>query len=318
MLTINNSYLNNRYNLNLFVNNPNKVSDIEIIYNKKINKNIDNVYISIVIPIHNQEYIIRDNIISILECTTEYNYEIIIILDSCDDKTENIILELLTNTDNLIKYGLLQNIIILKSNIPLFETAADNLGFICSSGKYILEIQADMKMTEIGYNTKIIKPFLKDENIIGISGRCCHNFKWQDKTKGKGKLGNLVEKNIEDISNILSNKYYIYETCNRGPLLLDKTKLEQLKYLDEKNYFLDNSEHDLFARAYSQFKYTCGYVPINYYSPLDNGSTRKPKNTINNEYYSFLKKYTNNSNNGFLKEYLNSFKDERKILEYDL
>ena len=68
--------------------------------------------------------------------------------------------------------------------------------------------------------------------------------------------------------------FYTFESCNRGPLLLDKEKVEKLGYLDENNYFLDNSEHDLMLRAYLKYKYICGYIPINFNSPLKDGSTR--------------------------------------------
>jgi hypothetical protein len=69
--------------------------------------------------------------------------------------------------------------------------------------------------------------------------------------------------------------FYVYETCNRGPLLLDRKKLEELDYLDEENYFLDDSDHDLMARAFLYKNYICGHVPIDYNSPMEDGSTRR-------------------------------------------
>ena len=293
--------INERYNKNMFINNPNFNSNIKIVLNKNniINKNNENTFFSIVIPIHNQESIINKNILSILNNTSEKTFELILILDSCSDNSEINLLNLLQNNFIFEKYILLTKILILKSEIPLFETSADNLGFYCSQGEYILEIQADMEMTDYGYNMKLLKPFLNNDRIIGISGRCCHNFQC---TNGIGKLGMDVLKKIADLPNIDINSYYIGETCNRGPLLLNHTKLKELGYLDEVNYFLDNSDHDLFARAFLQKKWICGYVPIDFISLLENGTTRKQRNEINQKYYNIKKQLTKNGENGFLKK----------------
>ncbi len=53
--------INERYNKNIFINNPNFNSDIKIIFNKS--KDNLNTFFSIVMPIHNQESIINKNIL---------------------------------------------------------------------------------------------------------------------------------------------------------------------------------------------------------------------------------------------------------------
>jgi len=183
------------------------------------------------------------------------------ILDCCSDNTEIFLTNFIDSLDKCDRENksLLTNILILKSETPLFETTSDNLGFFCSRGKYIIEIQADMKMTDYGYNIKLLKPFTINDDIISISGRfCCEQKTWI----GIGKSGKLIETETKDIPSIDMNRYYIGETCNRGPLVLDNNKLRELKYLDEVNYFLDDSDHDLFARAYVEKKWRCGYVPL--------------------------------------------------------
>jgi glycosyltransferase involved in cell wall biosynthesis len=304
-----NQILNNRYNTTNFVNNPKYDHDIEILINKTFLN--EKPFFSIVTPVYNQENIIVQNFKSILDNTTEKYYEIIYILDSCSDNTETNLINFINNM-NVEEYPLLIKILIIKSNIPLFETSADNLGFICSDGEYLLEIQADMTMTQPGYNMKLLKPFTLNENIIGISGRCCHSF---DETNGIGKLGLDITKQL--LPHIDQNAYYIGETCNRGPLLLHNSKLKELGYLDEVNYFLDNSDHDLFARAYFLKNWICGYVPIEFSSPLENGSTRKPRDHTNEKYYRIRMDSTQNGMNGFLKKFL--FKNKtRDIVKYSL
>jgi hypothetical protein len=153
-----------------------------------------------------------------------------------------------------------------------------------------------MEMTEKGYNMKLLQPFLQIDNVIGVSGRCCVNI---SQSLGVGKMGYDILKPISDT--IDKNLFYIYDTCNRGPLLFDRKKIEELGYLDEKHYFLDNSDHDLFARAYHFKQWICGYIPIEFVSPIENGSTRKQRDMVNEKWFQHKKKTCNG--NGFLKEY---------------
>lgn len=279
-----------------------------MIYSKIFNAS-NNIDYSIIVPIYNQEDCIVENITSIINNTIN-NFELILIIDYCFDKTEKNIIEFFTiyenKNDNFIKITIYKN-----KDKPLFETKCDNIGFKASTGKYCLEIQADMKMTEYGYNIHLTKPFLLYDNIIAVSGRCAHNL--YDHSIGIGKLGTNIEKSINELK-IDKNKFYVYETCNRGPLLIDRKKLEELNLLDEDEYFLDNSDHDLMARAYLYKKYICGYVPIDFYAPLYLGSTR------NNNTYGYCKEYITNNNEKAimqnkcnsklgLKKYINNWKN---------
>jgi hypothetical protein len=60
--------------------------------------------------------------------------------------------------------------------------------------------------------------------------------------------------------------------------------LEQLNYLDEKNFYQDNSDHDIIFRAYFYKNLISGYVPINFTAPLNDGTTRKKSNNITAKY----------------------------------
>jgi len=288
-------FVNNRYKTNAFINDPTFDSDIRIVENRQILS--ETPYFSIVLPIYNQENIIQQTLNHILNNTTMKKYELILILDSCSDNSETKVVEII-NTINFHVHILITNIVVLKSETPLFETSADNLGFYCAKGEFILEIQADMDILDYGYNMKMLQPFLLDKTVIGVSGRCCHN--WQQ-TELVGKFGTYIQEKLSDLPNISKNVYYIGETCNRGPLMLDMKKLKELKFLDEVNYFLDDSDHDLFARAYYFKKYTCCYVPIDVISILTNGSTRKERDELNDRAYYTKKTLTKDGVGGFLK-----------------
>lgn len=241
----------------------------EYIYN-----NHDNITYSVIIPIYNQEKIVEKNIKSIISHTGG-SFEIIIILDFCNDKTEEILINFFDNYNN--NNNLFHSVKIFKQpNSPIFEASCDNIGFINSKGKFCLEIQADMEMNMKDYNLYLSKPFNLLPNVFAVSGRCTHNL---FRNGGIGKLGTDIEKSIEEL-NLSPNNFYVHETCNRGPLLFDKRKLIELNYLDEKNYHLDNSDHDIMARAYLQYNYICGYVPINFLAPLCDGTTRNTEKDI--------------------------------------
>lgn len=291
--------INNRYNDKVFINEPIPFdinSKIEILINKKYQDNTP--LFSIVTPIHNQERIIIRNILSFINNIKDKIFEIILIIDACSDNTKKLICDFF---ESFPGNELLAKVLVLESKIPLFETSADNLGFYCSRGDYIIEIQSDMEIIEFGFNMKMLKPFQKFDNVIAVSGRCCC-----DLTIVQNKGGNIIDRlNYKEAYKFIDKEsFYIAETCNRGPLMLDRKKLTELQYLDEKNYFLDNSDHDLFVRAYIQKGYICGHISIDFNAPFEDGSTRKPRNELNQKVYNYKKETC--ERNGFL-EYF--FKD---------
>lgn len=283
---------NERYSTGVFINKPTDGPSIEVVLNKTF---IDKVpFVSVVIPIYNQEEIIERNLRSMLETITETPYEMILIVDSCSDKTEEKVLGMF---GGMGLPDLLTNVVVMRSTTPLFETAADNLGFLCSRGEYIMEIQADMQMTERGFNVALLRPFFRIGDLIAVSGRSCHGLTYAG---GIGKMGVAVEGPLD--SQLKRDHMYISETCNRGPIILRRKMVEELGYLDEVNYFLNYSEHDLFTRARIIKSWFCGYVPMEFVSPCSDGSTRKLRDPVNEAV--FLAKSATCERKGFLNYWL--------------
>ena len=263
---------NERYSAGVFINKPADGPSIEVLFHR-VYKDVVPL-ISVVIPIYNQEAIIERNLRSVLNTITETSYEMILILDSCSDASEDKVLGIFMDGG---LPELLTNVVVMRSLAPLFETAADNLGFLCSRGEYILEIQADMLMVERGFNMMLLRPFLKlNEPLIAVSGRCCHGLTYSG---GVGKMGAAVEAPLD--AHLDRAVLYVGETCNRGPIILRRKMVEELGYLDEINYFLDYSEHDLFTRARILKSWLCGYAPMEFISPCSDGSTRKARDPVN-------------------------------------
>ena len=248
------------------------------------------------------------------------DFELIMIFDSCDDNSEKLITDLFNDND-FSEYGL-KRIILINQPSPIFETSCDNIGFRLSKGKYLLEIQADMRIITFGFNFLLSKPLRLWDDVISVSGRCTHQIISQNGQigwgGGVGKMGEKVEKPVDlDFNNM--NKFFILDTCNRGPLMFLKSKLEEMGFLDEQNFVLGEDEHDLNLRSKYMKNWVCGYVPVEYYSPIKWGTTRKEQNPDNKDYFN---KRKSRSNGGFLFNIGNhtpsqlEVRDLNKILNY--
>ena len=165
------------------------------------------------------------------------HYEIITILDNCTDNSKKHLLD-------RIEIGPipenLSSITVFENQAGMFETSADNLGFTKARGEILIEIQADMEILTTGYNLNLAYPLKIYSDLIAVSGRCCHSV-------------------------------------NRGPLAIAKEKIAKLGYLDEFHYCLGEDDHDLFLRAWKEKNWRTGFMPIEFHSPLDRGSTRRPR-----------------------------------------
>jgi len=233
---------------------------------------------SIVIPIFNQESIIYENLMRVLQLTAG-TYEMILILDGCTDGSRDKILQWLTTTRLPPTLYLVR---VIESRSEMFETSCDNLGFVLSRGTYIIEIQCDMRIQQRDYNIYLTTPLEIYSDMIAVSGRCCHDINYVTPGFIVGKYGHALTHDVP-----LDNHVYLSHTVNRGPIAFRKTMLKTLGYLDEANYVLGDDDHDLFARAWCQYKWRTGFVPIEYESPLDWGSSRKPKS---DEIVSYIKR----------------------------
>jgi glycosyltransferase involved in cell wall biosynthesis len=303
----------NYYNGNILINNPKPIfgqTDPVLSYYYSNNKGVE---YSVIIPVHNQELIIKDNLLSIINNMVG-DFEIIMIFDSCQDNSESISIEFFKNNN----FSGLNRVILISQSTPIFETSCDNIGFRLANGKYLLEIQSDIRIITFGFNFILSKPFRISQDVLAVSGRCAHQnalsgyldyttdfFYYKSATSelrpkrkivAVGKFGNAVESSLSiEFKNM--NKFFILDTCNRGPLMFLKEKIEQLGFLDEQNFVLGDDEHDLIMRAKCQKNWVSGYVPIEFLSPLNWGTSRKIKNIENEEY---LKNRMQRSNGGFL------------------
>jgi len=242
-------------------------------------------------PIHDQESIIQTVLSSVVH-TTVGTYELLCILDGCRDNTKERVLDWI---NNIQLPSTCVRIHIMETPFDIFETSCDNLGFNLSRGTYIIEVQADMKIITFGYNLILATPMEVYSDILGVSGRCCHSLNGLTAGREFGKTSSKVES--PHPGSFHNNIVYMSHTANRGPLALRKSMLEDMGYLDEKHYVLGDDDHDLFTRAWVQRKWRSAFVPIEVYSPLEWGSTRKP---MNPDVKAYLMKRKSKESEGFL------------------
>lgn len=140
-----------------------------------LNENSNSVLptISFVIPVFNQASVISKNLKSVIN-NTELLAEIIIINDASEDDSEEAILNFIEDAK-----AFPQNIIsvhLYSFRKSRFETYCDHFGIMNAKGRYIIEIQADMEITEPAFDKKMVDGIESDHRIFMASGRGIMDF----------------------------------------------------------------------------------------------------------------------------------------------
>lgn len=280
--------------------------------------------ITFVVPVHNQGKIVRDNLQSIQDCATT-PHEFVIINDASVDDTAQ---EILTWIDQASGGVLTAGITYVESKDDIFETVCDSVGIELASCEFIVEIQADMKLNDNGFDRLMVNALQQNEDIFAVSGRGIHPLSdvvsnrtsRRDITKHKfwsglrrlvslsrgkavykpnpsvfkvfgeeGRLGEHINKPL--VAATESRYLYVGGTVMRGPLAFRKSEFVALGGFDLDRFFLGNDDHDLLARAAGTLKKTGAYLPIDFDSPTNLGSTRQVRVVAKEKRYRELKRH---------------------------
>ena len=98
---------------------------------------------SIILTVHNKEFLIKEVVEELLYYTTGH-FELIFVIDGCSDRSYPIIHDVMSipaNRGHNHSYIFADNI---------FETKANNLGLIQARGQYSIIVQDDMIVKEHG------------------------------------------------------------------------------------------------------------------------------------------------------------------------
>jgi glycosyltransferase involved in cell wall biosynthesis len=247
---------------------------------------------SIVLTVHNKDWMIKDVMDSVYNHTVG-EYELIIILDGCSDRSEEIVL---SNLKDNTKIFYAENV---------FETKANNIGLKQSQGDKVIIVQDDMIINEYSWNKNLSKPFVFDD-VFAVTAKTAHNWELND---------SLIVLDVDHAnqSNTDRDTFAIRSCVNRGPLMIDHNVLSDLNYLDEIYSPQVMDDHDLCFRAYLEYGKRCGYYFIDFTSEDSWGSTRKDGVTapwFDDTYFKNKKTFYDR----FFKEInTNKIKENRKI-----
>lgn len=230
---------------------------------------------SIILTIHNKEVLARQVVTAILQNASPAVRELIIIFDGCTDRSEEYAMAAISGQSRDIK-------VIIEYAPDVFETRANNIGLKKSTCDYSLLIQDDMVMQEPDFDLRLLKPLVSFSDCFAASGRAAHNdiIALAKRHKLKDYLTSRRETVIfTDLigreNNLGRNVFGVRDVVNRGPLMLDNMRLEQLNYLDDAFAPYIYDDHDVCLRAFRQFGWVCGSYVIDYQSENEWGSTRQ-------------------------------------------
>lgn len=227
---------------------------------------------SIILTVHNKEWLIGNVIDSIFN-TTVGNYELLIVIDGCTDNTESVVLEILKNKNINYKLFFAPNV---------FETKANNIGLKNASGDKVIIVQDDMIIKENGWNKRMQKPFDVFDDVFAVTSRTAHDWEFNPNTQHLGMKENLddcwcdicIHTNHADRTNISRDTFAVRSSVNRGPLMINREDLKKLNYLDEEFSPQDMDDHDLMYRMHKELGKVCGCYWIDYESKDEWGGTR--------------------------------------------
>jgi glycosyltransferase involved in cell wall biosynthesis len=262
-------------------------------------KKKEEIKLTVIIPIFNKEEIIQEIIINLIESII-IEAEYILIDDASEDKSFDKVKEIILNK-NL-------NAVVVKNKIQLYETMCDNIGIILGKGEYIMEVQSDQYIKDVGFDARMIKN-LEKNNFSSISGRGGHA--WINLLDPKERIYNIIMKSHDikllfekyssvglsgkklfdknNIDNKIKEEVYEVDTNMRGPWLTKRKYFEEYGLFDTEKFFLGFDEHEFNLRL-NKYGFKSGYIPVKVYSEEKEGSTRIKRTGINQEMYIKYKK----------------------------
>lgn len=228
---------------------------------------------SIILTVHNKEWLI-DKVIEGIVSNTTGHYELIIVIDGCTDNSERVI------RDSLLECSVNYQFIHAPN---VFETTANNLGMRSAKGDKVIIVQDDMIILEDGWNLRMEKPFEIFDDVFAVTARCAHNWIFNSNTQHLGMkedLDNCWCDIIDHVDHAERNQglprdvFAVRCSVNRGPLMINHSDLKKLNYLDETFAPQDMDDHDLCYRAYKELGKVVGAYWIDYQSEDSWGGTR--------------------------------------------
>lgn len=158
--------------------------------------------------------------------------------------------------------GSLRRAVLVDQSTAIYETASNNRGAILAEGQFLIVMQDDWVMTQIGWNVHMSLPARLYDDVFGISGNCAHG--WSGFPGDKvGRCGNSErDRPLSPELVAKSDTFFVRPTGNRGPILYNASKFRQMGYLNELQYLMDADDHAFHISAVRSQGWVSGYVPL--------------------------------------------------------
>jgi hypothetical protein len=172
-------------------------------------------------------------------------------------------------------------------NLPVYETACDNLGFTLAETEIIVEVQADIQIREPSFDALLWAPapfsrrpppgrWVTHLPPSSASGGPIRSLFRRWSRESVGLCGKAIE--TPEIIESFRGQMYRCETVNRGPWVVFKTDLERHGYLDERHFFQGNDDHDYHRRLFGAEGRRLSTLP-SLYAVVRRGAVHEPAST---------------------------------------
>lgn len=259
--------------------------------------------VAFVVPVHDQAERISTVLDSIL-ATSVLPHELVVVLDDCTDGSEEIVTAWARSQRGVA-------ITLVTARDAIFETLCDAVGIAVTTAPFVIEVQADMIIDEPGFDRLLVGALREHQDVFAVSGRGAHSadlvvpparpsVSRKARLLGSrvaarvlsrrssyrptrlelactaqiGRCGDLID---QPLSSTTPRRLYLHDTVMRGPLALRRDVYDAVDGFDTTHFFLGDDDHDLIARVWEEEGMRVGFVPMSFSSPLDAGSTRRPR-----------------------------------------
>jgi len=229
-------------------------------------------HISVILTIFNKEQIIQSILDNLFLNSSNVINEYIFVMDGCTDNSETILRSNLTNMPTHCTYHIVHT-------PDVFELRANNAGLRLCKNEYAIIVQDDMLIMEKEWDKRLLAPMLKYSDIWAVTARTTCSLRIS------GEWYNVIEgpvgHNYGKPTHLSRNLVYLGQVVNRGPLLLNMSVMRKIGYFDESlPGCIGCDDVDACLKVYALYGLRCASYWIEYYSPLDWGTTRIGPNSI--------------------------------------
>ena len=140
-----------------------------------------------------------------------------------------------------------------------------------------------MLVHEAAFNVRLTTPMEVFPDIVAVSARCAHAAV-APFGMAVGRCGVDAASRMDPVA-LEQGRWVVHirDTVNRGPLAVRAEMLVDMGFLDEQNFHLGYDDHNLCFTAYLAHAWKCAYYPIDWQSPLEDGSTRSKGSATDSE-----------------------------------